>query len=462
MNKLLFYFLLSLVTNYFFSFSAHCQDVFAKIPFPKAIDEVQSFSWGDSILLSIMEQNPKKTVHNYWIDKNGNISKSNVNTTRGSVGFVNEIIKKGPDYYSYFLSGENQKTEVSIAKNGNWKNPTKFEVKGRSLAGFNRDQSFILVTYDKGTKSLRVLEIDLNKIKQENQYLLPFDLSQFKSNQIQFVPDNDLVMLSESTSKLKIHYSNKKLTLVADEPYEQWFTEAGIMAKTSIFTLDINTGESEMRVVLEPSRNDFRSFYFEGLLYRTISTETKYDLKVIDATGNEVTHFMMPRVDAAKKQSVFLREGRANSISLDETLFQMMKITNSCQPLLHVERNKNKNLVVTWGTYYDSKGGGAAHGSTPALAIANLLIVTTAKQLREGPGISRYFYLIEDGLGGLKFSIDDPSIARRQIDKYEISNLSKESKYKYKAYTQFNSNTLGVYYNSVEDNIEIINFGELF
>jgi hypothetical protein len=460
MNKLFYYFLLLLVTNC--SFSVYGQDVFAKIPFTRVIDEIQSFSWGDSILLSVMDENINKTVHSYWLDKKGNISKSNVNTTQGSMGFVNEIIKKGSDYYAYSLGGQSQKTEVSIAKNGNWKNSTKIEVKGRSLTGFKRDQYFILVTYDKGDKTLRILEIDSNEIKQQNQDLLPFDLSQFKSNQIQFVPDNNLVMLSESTSKLKIHYTNKKLTLVADEPFEHWFTEAGIMAKTSIFTLDVNTGESEMRIILEPSQNDFRSFYFEGLLYRTISSETKYDLKVIDALGNVVTHFMMPRVEAAKKQAVFFREGRANSISMDETLFHMMKLTNSCKPLLHVERNKNNNLVVTWGTYFDSKGGGSAHGATPALAIANLIIVTTAKQLREGPGISRYFYLIEDGLGGLKFSIDDPSIARRHIDMFEISQLSKQSKYKYKACTQFNSNTLGVYYNSVEDIIEIINYGDLF
>jgi hypothetical protein len=231
---------------------------------------------------------------------------------------------------------------------------------------------------------------------------------------------------------------------------------------TSILKLDLNTGHVDVRTVLESSRDDFRSFYFEGMLYRTISTSLKFDLQVIDGTGNIVNRFMMPRSEAAKKQPVFFREGRENKVSTDETLYRMMSTSNSTKPGLHVERSKEGKLIITWNTYFDSNGGGAMYGPSPAAALLNFFISTAVRQMREGPGVSRYFYLVDDGVGGFKYTIDDPSIARRQIDMFEMTNLTKEKECKYKGYTKLGSDILGVYYNAGEGFIELTNYGKVY
>jgi hypothetical protein len=119
-------------------------------------------------------------------------------------------------------------------------------------------------------------------------------------------------------------------------------------------------------------------------------------------------------------------------------------------------------LIITWATYFDSNGGGAMYGPSPAAALLNFFISTAVRQMREGPGVSRYFYLVEDGVGGFKYTIDEPTIARRNIDMYEIANLTKEKECKYKGYTKLGSDVLGVYYNAGEKAISLINFGKLY
>ena len=403
-----------------------------------------------------------RSIHTYWIDSAGNFTESNIVTTDSLDDFVTGIIRQGTDYYSYLLGGSGQKTIVYTRKNGVEASMRELELEGRAFTAFERGKAFIVATYSKKEKYLRVFRIVSNVVAEKKEFLLPIDLSQYKANQIQFVASNNLFMLSESAAKLKLHLDDQKLTIVADAPFEQWYEQTGVTPKTSILILDLITGEVNVRTVLDSSRDDFRSFYFEGMLYRTVSTNTKFDLQVIDGTGKIVNRFMMPRADAAKKQNVFFREGRENKISKDETLFHMMQTVNSTKPGLHVERNHEGKLIITWTTYFDSNGGGGMVGPTPALALLNFFVSTAVRQMREGPGVSRYFYLVEDGVGSFKFTTDEPTIARRQIDLFEMEYLTKEKECKYKGYTKLGTNVMGVYFNSGIGAVELVNFGKLY
>jgi hypothetical protein len=442
--------------------SVYAQKTLCKIPFNKRIDEIQTYSWGDSLLLSVKQDNMMRSVHTYWIDKVGNFTKSNIVTTDSLDDFVTGIIRVGADYYTYSLGGSGQKTTVYVRKNGVEGSRKKVELEGRAFTAFEKGKAFIVATYSKKENFLRVFQIENYEIASKKEFLLPIDLSQYKANQIQFVQSNSLFMLSESTAKLKLHVDDQKLTIVADNPFEQWFVQTGVTPMTSILTLDLNTGHVDVRTVLESSRDDFRSFYFEGILYRTISTSLKFDLQVIDGTGNIVNRFMMPRSEAAKKQQVFFREGRENEVSIDETLYRMMSTSNSTKPGLHVERNSEGKVIITWATYFDSNGGGVMSGPTPAAALLTFFISTAVRQMREGPGVSRYFYLVEDGVGGFKYTIDEPTIARRQIDMFEMTNLTKEKECKYKGYTKLGTDVMGVYFNAGEGVVELVNYGELY
>lgn len=440
----------------------YAQTSLCKIPFNKRIGQIQTYTWGDSLLLSMQLYNMTSSIHTYWIDKAGNFTKSRIVTTDALDEFVTSIIRQGKDYYSYSLSSSGQNTIIYVRKNGVESSKKGLELEGRAFTAFEKGKAFMVATYSKKEKYLRLFRIENFEVAEKKEFLLPIDLSQYKANQVQFVAKNNLFMLSESTAKLKLHVDDQKLTIVADAPFEHWYEQAGEAPKTSILTLDLNTGEVNVRTVFESSRDDFRSFYFEGMLYRSVSTNTKFDLQVIDATGNIVTRLMMPKSEAAKSQRVFYREGRENEISTDESLFGMMRTANSTKPGLHVERNKEGKLIITWVTYFDSNGGGTVTGPTPALALLNFFVSTAVRQMLEGPGVSRYFYLVEDGVGNFKFTTDEPTIPRRQIDLYEMMNLTKEKNCKYKGYTKFGDDVLAVYFNAGEGAVELVNYGKLY
>ena len=71
----------------------------------------------------------------------------------------------------------------------------------------------------------------------------------------------------------------------------------------------------------------------------------------------------------------------------------------------------------------------AAGGNVIGLGLMVMAVGTTIKQLSDGPGISRYFYVRGSADGGFEFAPDDSiDIVRRRIDSFELESLTKDVK----------------------------------
>ncbi len=464
------YFLITILLISIFVNPVKGQEVLAKIPFKNSTGEnLRSYNFGDSLLLSIMESSVSRKTYNYWVTKKGVISKADITTVNRSDKFVTDIIKYGNDYFTYNFSNKRVNPILLIQKNNDLDNIYQLQLSGKLLASFGNSTLFIL-TYEKENKLLRVIEVEKDNIKNESIIDFPFDLTEYNPNDIRYIAFDSHILLPDAAARLKITMDGNNLILLADEPYQSWH-DANVLAKTLICEIDLQSNTLNTRFILEASHNDFRSFLHDGLLYRLITNSKKFELKVFDTTGKRVSGFVILRDPDTKKQKVFFRaridnqlsiiSGKETQLANVETLYHTMLVANQSRPLIIVEKTSDKKVVLTCGNYYNRKGASAGIGIPDPIRLPVAIFGTTVKQFTEGPGVSRYFYMSQDKVGN--YQIDNElKTPRGIIDSYEVSKEKDSLKFSFKGYTSFGLDFLGLYQYRKSDSIEIINYGNLY
>jgi len=251
------------------------QDSLALIPFKYSNFKIQTYALGDSLLLSIIENSVNPNTREFWIDGSGKISTSLIKASNKLHDFAVQLSKFNNDYYTYYLSQQSQNF-LDVVVNDNFENATRLQIPGTILKAITRENLFIL-SFDKKKKTLNVVEVEKDAIKKMSTFYISFDLSKYKDSHLQYIPQQSYLTLSESASKMKVYLDKDILIISVDEPAEHWSAAIeGVISKTLIYTLNLSTSEIRVISVFESSQNDFRSFLFDGILYRIINQRDKF------------------------------------------------------------------------------------------------------------------------------------------------------------------------------------------
>lgn len=130
-------------------------------------------------------------------------------------------------------------------------------------------------------------------------------------------------------------------------------------------------------------------------------------------------------------------------------------------PFLQVSENEFDEHTVTFGTYYNPTGGIGSFGGGSNLMLSLMLFAATTaiRQVGDGPGESKYFYL--RGKPEQTFNVTDEksdSILRNRIDRFEIDEQDKEIRFDFKNYFQVGNSVLAVYKTKKEKSLRLVLF----
>jgi hypothetical protein len=330
--------------------------------------------------------------------------------------------------------------------------------KGRLIGSDVHDNDLYLYTFEKDTYLLKVLRINQLRLVDEKEYKLSFDLSQFNRSQIAFIPEDVLAGSDQASAKVKIMLQGDYINLIVDECHDQ-YNEKLKTYRTTVAQINTKTSETSVHVFMESTPRKFRSYLVGNYLFRVIHYFDAINLHVFDIRNNrEVYHTMRVADKAAKEIPVYFREGKANRIETLERLHHMISISTMCEPFIVVQHDSvANNYKITWGTYYNEKGVTPLVMANPA-GLMVMIIGTAIKQMSEGPGVSRYFYMQGNFDSGFSVLNDHSVMMRNRIDTYELSLQNERKKYLRKGYYKSSDNIFAFYHFPKTDKLELITF----
>jgi hypothetical protein len=329
---------------------------------------------------------------------------------------------------------------------------------GRLIGNDVRDNDLYLYTFSKDTYLLNVLRINQLKVVEQKKYKLSFDLSQFNPAQIAFIPEGILPGVEQASAKVKIMLQGDYINLIVDECHDQ-YNEKLKLYKTTVVHINTRTSETSIHVYTESTSRKFRSFLVGNYLFRAIHYFDAFNLQVFDIRSNrEIYQKMLIADKAAKDIPVYFREGKANRIDTLERLHHMIDISQMCEPFIIVQNDSaTNNYKITWGTYFNDKGITPLAMANPA-GLMVMIVGTAIKQMGEGPGVSRYFYMQGNFDNGFDLLNDHKQMMRNKIDTYELFLQSEKKRYQRKGYYITSTNMMAMYFYSKTKKLELVAF----
>lgn len=443
-----------------------------ELPLKMVPQHIQTCEVGDSIFLLLKEagvsNNPGNVdpvkfsdkVKAFWIDQQGTSYPVMFPDLNGNdlIGITRE-----PDGFRFYYFSKRQTIQfLKYTPGGNhgFVVGKPVSLQGRILAAFIEGRDLNVLAYEKKERVLKYIKISGDQIIKESALKVIYDLSPsvLKAHDIAYIPKDAFVPFSAGVAKVKIYRQGDIIMIIVDEtgPLER---RPG-SSVTSVYQWDTTSGKVKNYFVMEPERYNFCSFFFDGNLYRTINHPDRFQLQVYDSMGKKISTTAIFKNDSLKERNLIFREGRAHRVSLDGTVYSMMKVSDLMKAALVVEKTDQDNIAVTWGAYHDDNGvmSPVGVGVSPLLGMATMIAGTIVKQSMDGPGISRYFYLSGRPKDGFRLPGNESGITRAKIDSYEISQGEREIRFKYKAYLKLGADKAGLYYDQTSKKLLLVRF----
>lgn len=375
------------------------------------------------------------------------------------------VVNNSGEKLFYFLEEERKSIVVKGARI-NFKTdavtlvPESLELRGSLIGTDVRDNFLFIYAFEKKTFKLKVTKVSGFSVIDEKEFPLSVDFSRFKSSEISFVPTNVPVGSEQASTKVKILLEGENIAIIVDEPFDEYL-ETRQLLRTTVIRINTITAEIKNRLFVEPTERKFRSTISKNYLFRAVAGNSDYALQVFNLNnGNPILSKVFRKDNSTKEIVSYLREGRANRIR-QEKLYNLVSTAPLTTPYVVTYNDQiTGKLIVLCGTYYDTKN---VLISQPfdVVGIMVSVIGTTIRQLRDGPGVSRYFYLEEEQGGG--FGVIDllsVPLLKQKIDAYEMSLIEKLYKYKVKGYHEFRGGLLAVYFMPDLDKMRLVEFSQ--
>jgi hypothetical protein len=455
------------VLQFVLFYSVQAQRTHAEFPIPNGSSprEVQCVAMHDTLLVTYQFAPPGPAgyplFNSLLVLPDGTITKPKLDQLRDKI--LCGIEDNGANRLLYFLTESRKGISLgALNVTATMQKPIVIGdtllANGRLIGSDIRNNDLYLYTFEKDSYLFNVIRINQLKVVEEKKYKLSFDLSQFNPAQIAFIPEGVLPGAEQASAKVKIMLQDDYINLIVDECHDQ-YNEKLRLYKTTVVHINTHTNETSIHVYTEDTPRKFRSFLVGNYLFRAIHYFDAFNLQVFDIRSNrEVYHEMLVADKAANEILVYFREGKANRIDTLETLYYTIGASPMCEPFIIVQNDDAaSNYKITWGTYFNGKGIAPLVMANPA-GLMVMIVGTAIKQMGEGPGISRYFYMQGNFDNGFNLLNDHKEMMRNRIDTYELFLQSQKKRYQRKGYYISPNSMLAFYFYPKTDKLELVVF----
>lgn len=434
----------------------HAQTKLFQIDVPRKLDNFQAISVGDSILLSYDEELNEK-----WVRKTSWIADR---LERQYLLAVDPfaVARKQEGDYLYYLDVSNKKVVtlkcLVIDKNSKKQSLSELNVpiQGHILGSFV-DGSLFIVVLDRIGLGLSILEINRGEKLKEQRFTLPQNILRYVKNyEAELFMANSPVDSFKGFSNVKAFYRNGQILLTIDYIAPDISTVSDLShvperIGTTVVKIDPEQNQLTSFILPTTKKGVFGSFIVDNLVFQILPREKIFQTFVYDLDTKKLlaTDSILRSLEDFK---CYFRYGRKNVIGRNATLHQLMDESVLSTPAIYVEKNNGK-YIIQWGTYSNEKGVVLPRPSVAGIIAG--LVGTTILQLRENPGVHRYFHHEYDSLTGFKRRNLTTELLREKIDHYELDYAVDVT---FKTYIDHAGGIAGIYYDAKKSKLSIIAF----
>lgn len=442
---------------------AKAQSVIAEFSFPnEKIKNIQFYTSGDNIYLFYDEHDSRSGLirRSRLINVDGKTRELGLKHTEKTS--LIDVRESGDTTWFYYLSGKKSALNLKAmiynrVTNDNIWLDDEIEIVGQILAISNDAEALSIITYDKELNQLEVLQVNRFKQIYHRLFVVPIDLSRDYMN-FSFIQNDDWASIEQGTAKFKMYIRNNKLIMSIDYTFlESTYTKP----QTMILLFDLQNGTQTIKNFETKIRSTFRSFIYKDILYRAYASKKLFQLEVLKLSTGEMVHEKKIVLDTALRNSfVYLRNGKTNRIIKKETLYKMMTASDAWEPAVVVLPGSDSfRTTIMWSSYYTDHNPIAVIMTHPMVdMIISSIVVSAILQLREPPGLSRYFYVTSDCRKGIITDSLSLKSQREIIDSYELAMDLQRIFFTYKSYLSLRNKPVALYYSERTQKLKLVLF----
>jgi hypothetical protein len=453
--KIFFTFLLVGCTHFI-----QAQIIYSKIPLQDIVNGnnqlgIQGLVLNDSIFMAgyPTKNGPAKA---FWILPSGEVVKLNSPELKNKL--VVALASSGDSTYFYYLEQlkytislravvQSQQTGVITSSN------KSISFTGSFVNIFHQGQHTYLLSIFKERNEIRLSEIKGIERLNETFLISAVDLNTNLSP-FSFVSENEILSPLAAASPNKIYQQGNFLYIGIDQ------TKAlDGMPKTSILKINLNSGESELRIIVDNAGKQFRTYIENDYIFKiTKSRSAGAIISIYDLADFSLRQTMKINKETAIAQNRSYKKDFAKTTD-KESVWDA--ISNTSSSFIMATPTDSVNFIVRVGTHHlvDRSGAGfiPVVSAFQVLAIVGAVARVAALSLSEMESVDHYFYLKWDGKNELAYA-DKPVSAIQAIDTYDITMFKQKRKFEYKGYLQTHSKVFGFYQESGSKFLDIILF----
>ncbi len=453
----IFFTLLLIVVSHFIQ----AQIVYSKIPLKDIANknnqlEVLGLVLNDSIFIASY---PTKTepAQAFWILPSGEAVKLNSPELKDKL--VVALASVGDSLYYYYL--EQLKYTISL----------KAVVQSRqtgTIISSNRSISFTgsfvnIFHQGKHTYLLSIFkernEIHLSEIKgmerlNEKFLISTVDLNA-NSSPFSFVSENEILSPRAAASPNKIYQQGDFIYIGIEQAKAVDGTP-----KTSILKINIKTGEPELRIIVDNSGKQFKTYIENDYIFKvTKSRSSGVIISIYNLHDFSLNQTMKINEETAIAQN---RSFKKDFVKTTDKESVWDAISNTSSGFIMATPIDSMNFIIRIGSHHLIDRSGAAFipiiSAVPVLAIVGAVAKIAVLSVSEMESVDHYLYLKWDGKSQPVFA-DKPVSAIQAIDTYDVAMFKQKKKFEYKGYLQSHSKVFGIYHESGSAFVNIILFG---
>jgi hypothetical protein len=336
----------------------------------------------DTIFFSYFDNYPEVTHYGIIFYPNGKTESIDVKEVLEP--FL-AIESAGTKRFYYFLTESKSKAAILKTLRIDRKDQSRAildhetSIQGEVVGMTTIQQRPVLISWHKESHTLRIYYIKENK-SIEKTFTLPERTNVLDAKDFQLISANT-GWIYEANSWAKVYL----------EPHR---IRVGIDWSNNIELLTLNENQKHDTLSISTNNSDYRSFVCDSLLFCYHIFSNGLYIKVYDAfKGSELNIHSLEKKKAPDTDLIYIHSGKQNTTGKDIKLKKLFdSFTFNAEPVIVANKSGINQYSLTVGTFFNQKGAGNTTGSNPSQLVFSLPVITSIKQWREQPAVSRYFY----------------------------------------------------------------------